>query len=1184
MRHNVNILLGEDMKQFAARLAKYIYKYGEGKAEEFCYVQSWLKQDNGEIEIKKCVIDNMSAADFVSTTRDLYTTRLVDECTLRNDDTNLELRHHFSKLHQQTITINKGGDSNSLLLTVFLPLYNAQLCRQVVDYINAINSINSRYSLIVVGLCSDLREVIHPEADDEKMTIEQEKQLDENQAKSIEILSNLRTQTNCLEQVVVIQNVNSAGYALDLDVDSFIRIMGELSLLVVEKYDTIFTQAVAFDLDHPLCSLGLSVINLDKYYFTNYILRKAYLHLLSKEDVGATKVDLNKVAVIADNHIRQHRTFFSDFFSNNIEPLVKAGQPHDSIISQVSPKLQKEFDSITSHLTDYIGSDELTLPEKKALLAVILGYDDALLRGNLFNQNQLTLDNLDEEVANVFIAANNDLVENKVNEDGSATIVKGPITICCNDEGKVELPIKRLQQLRNDMRESTNYIRQKTDELEDIEKMTQDAVESEKRFTEEGFVVDGNVYHFDVEHQEVNFDETYVSKKVTEKNIDLRNDFTPIKNQGQIGACTVFSVASIFEYILKKNSQENYDLSESFVYYNVRHADGNEKVDTGSSFQDVIKSIGSEGICTEKLHPYSKKLSDVPSDEAYEDAKTRKIVKALNVVVAEDDIKSAIQEGYPVAVSLKVYNSFSSTTFSGSGSRVGASGFVIYPTDEEIASGEFGYHAMVIVGFIDETKHFVVRNSWGEEFGDKGYCYIPYSYICDTEMNRMACIVTEVDTSSEGGVKTIVEGRGGNKTVVEFNMNDAYIKSYVIKNLVDAEQRRLARMQKEDFNLRHDYETLMQDLGRQSRRNDILHRKQEKLQKEIEASQARQKKINEEERQQRLSTFDQSTWLARLMMIGWNILMLLIWIGGAWYKINHLDIDNNVMQSLFDWSSSTFGVIVSILFAIGIVITILYWWWIKSERRRIEMELEDDSAYEANKIHRLKETLLQSNLRFHIAGMVIDDLLSLKTTLDQKYQAMKSYIGNLAVWQKEEQNAAESMEQLVKNPFIPLLKNNTLDQYFDDNVNNITSTLHLYDYFNGYQLNDEAIIAYKRQLKQIILEHTKKLLSDFTIFRHVFNTVDYAYLDKEYASADNLLPLLDKKSEPFCQIRSNIGVKPQARFLFINTDAQEKSAWKNTYPKYFSTTPISEDISSVYKIISLRLQTFSPNELLILKL
>lgn len=1179
MRHNVSILLGEDLKQFASRLSKYIYKYGEGKAEEFCSVSSWTKLADASVEIKKAVLDLSSNGEFVSTTQDLYSTRLVDDIVLASENNEQEMHRYFTKLHQQTITINKGGDSNSLLLTLYLPLYDAELCQQVVDVVRVVSGLQAHYSLMVVGLCYDLRYLLHPEADDDKITPEQEKQYKRIQKQSIGILSDLRLETNSLQQVVVIQNINAAGYSLDLDEDSFIRVLGELSLLTVEKFDTVFTQTASFDREHPMCSLGLSVINLDKYYFTNYILRRSYLHILEKEGVGTDKVDLNKVALIAQNHMQQHQRFFSDFYTANIEPLVKAGVSHNDIISQTSPKLQEEFEKIKSHLTDYINSDDLTLPEKKALLAVIMGYDDALLRGNLFNQEQLTLDNLDEEVANIFISANNDLVETKVDKDGKKTIVKGPITVCSDENGIVTLPIKRLQQLRNDMRESTNYIRQKNDELKDIEEMTENATESEKRFTEQGFVVDGNVYHFDVDHQEVSFDETYVPKAVTEKSVDLRDNFTPIKDQGQIGACTVFSIASIFEYILKKNSKEIYDLSESFVYYNVRHAEGEEKNDTGSSFQDVIRIMGTDGICTEELHPYSKKLSDVPSEDAYADGKKRKIIKALNVEVSEDAIKSAVQEGYPVAISLKVYNSFSTTTFGGKGSHVGSSGFVSYPSDEEIASDEYGYHAMVIVGYTNETKHFVVRNSWGKNFGDKGYCYIPYSYICDKDLNRMACIVTEVDISDE--VKTVVEGRGGSNTIVEFNMNDAVIKSYVIKNLLDAEQRRLDQMQKENIALRHNYETLMQELGRQPKRNDILKRKQNKLQEGIETAKAEQRRINETERSQRLNAFDSQTIKVRMFLVVWDILFFIFWGLGVYIYAGKAEEEGKTFfQEFIDWCSSTMGIIVLILFVAGIILTVLYWWWIKGERRRIELELEEKSAQEANKAHKLQEILDVSRLKFHIAGMIIDDLLSLKTTLDQKYQAMKSYIGNLAIWQKEEEVASETMEPLVKNPFIPLLNNKTLDTYFRQNVDEITDSLHLYEYFNGYQLDDEAIIAYKRQLKQNVLDHVKTLLENFTIFRHVFQTKIYPYLDNEYASADNLLPLLDRKSEPFCQIKNNAMIMPQARYLFVHTDAKEKYAWCNTYPKFFTSTPISEDICSVYKIVALRLQPLSVDEIL----
>jgi len=47
------------------------------------------------------------------------------------------------------------------------------------------------------------------------------------------------------------------------------------------------------------------------------------------------------------------------------------------------------------------------------------------------------------------------------------------------------------------------------------------------------------------------------------------------------------------------------------------------------------------------------------------------------------------------------------------------------PTDEEIEECDSG-HAMVIVGYDDETKLFEVRNSWGEQWGNKGYAFIDY--------------------------------------------------------------------------------------------------------------------------------------------------------------------------------------------------------------------------------------------------------------------------------------------------------------------------------------------------------------------------------------------------------------------------------------------------------------------------
>ena len=130
-------------------------------------------------------------------------------------------------------------------------------------------------------------------------------------------------------------------------------------------------------------------------------------------------------------------------------------------------------------------------------------------------------------------------------------------------------------------------------------------------------------------------------------------------------------------------------------------------------------------------------------------------------------------------------------------------------------------------------------------------------------------------------------------------------------------------------------------------------------------------------------------------------------------------------------------------------------------------------------------------------------------------------------------------------------------------------------------LDDKAIVAYKRKLKQNVLVHIESLLNDFTVFRHIFVIKDYPFLDKEYASAKNLLPILDTKSVPFCQTKKTAVMKPQARFLFVHTDSEENQAWNATYPQYFNTTPISENIVSVYKIIGLRLQNLTIDEVIL---
>jgi C1A family cysteine protease len=45
-----------------------------------------------------------------------------------------------------------------------------------------------------------------------------------------------------------------------------------------------------------------------------------------------------------------------------------------------------------------------------------------------------------------------------------------------------------------------------------------------------------------------------------------------------------------------------------------------------------------------------------------------------------------------------------------------------------------GGHAVVGVGYDDSEQWFIVRNSWGTQWGMDGYFTLPYSYVTDSDL------------------------------------------------------------------------------------------------------------------------------------------------------------------------------------------------------------------------------------------------------------------------------------------------------------------------------------------------------------------------------------------------------------------------------------------------------------------
>lgn len=197
--------------------------------------------------------------------------------------------------------------------------------------------------------------------------------------------------------------------------------------------------------------------------------------------------------------------------------------------------------------------------------------------------------------------------------------------------------------------------------------------------------------------------------------VDIRSLCPPVYDQGSLGSCTA-NAAVAARIMLNKLKV---DLSRLFQYYQERVIEKDVNQDGGAQMRDIGKAIATYGICEESYFPYDvTKFTKAPTAAAKTNALKYKI-KSYYAVKTTDEIKQVIAlQQQPVLIGIDVYESFESD-------KVAANGIVPLPKKTEKL---LGGHAVLVVGYDDAKKWFIVRNSWGPKWGDKGYFYLPYTY------------------------------------------------------------------------------------------------------------------------------------------------------------------------------------------------------------------------------------------------------------------------------------------------------------------------------------------------------------------------------------------------------------------------------------------------------------------------
>jgi C1A family cysteine protease len=207
--------------------------------------------------------------------------------------------------------------------------------------------------------------------------------------------------------------------------------------------------------------------------------------------------------------------------------------------------------------------------------------------------------------------------------------------------------------------------------------------------------------------------------------VDLFALCPPVYDQQSLDSCASNVISAAIYARRKVEGLPELNPSRLWIYYQARKVEGTISEDVGASIRSTIKGAAKAGYCSEELLPYNiEHFADTPPAECVEQA-SENLVKSYGVVRPKlHDLKSCLVQKFCVSVGITVYSSFKSK-------KVETSGLVPMPKKKEELLGGL---ALLIVGYDDEKEVFKVRNSWGPEWGDKGYCYIPYPYMLDPEL------------------------------------------------------------------------------------------------------------------------------------------------------------------------------------------------------------------------------------------------------------------------------------------------------------------------------------------------------------------------------------------------------------------------------------------------------------------